>query len=122
MMSAMVNLDPPDEAELTDAAVMEGQTFAPTPPSADKQKASGRALFHRTPPLSLDGLRQQAANRYEGVLIAAARARQLNAKKTAMEERGMEEAAELKRLKMTSHALGELLTGKIDVSRRTEGL
>jgi DNA-directed RNA polymerase subunit K/omega len=67
--------------------------------------------------VSLEKLRDHAKNRYEGVLIASARARQLNAKKIALEERGMEEAIELKRLKMTTFAMTELVEGKIKVER-----
>lgn len=70
--------------------------------------------------LSLERLREFAKNRYEGVLIASARARQLNAKKLALEERGMEEAVELKRMKMTTFAMTELVEGKIKVERPNE--
>jgi hypothetical protein len=44
----------------------------------------------------------------------------LNAKKIALEERGMEEALELKRMKMTTFALTELVEGKIQVERPDE--
>ena len=92
---------------------LDPQTFAPTP-RVEKPRVP---KHHRVRLPSLEGLRDRAKNRYEAVLIAAARARQLNAKKVALEERGMEEALELKRLKITSHALTELIEGKIDVQR-----
>lgn len=97
-------------------AEVEEQTFLPALPKSFKR------VPHRHPKLqSLEKLEDFAKNRYEGVLIAAARARQLNAKKCALEERGMiEEAAELKRLKMTTHALTELMEGKIKVTRPEE--
>ncbi len=97
------------------------QTFAPVQPRLEKGRLTLRGGKHGRL-ISLEGLRQHAKNRYEGVLIAAARARQLNAKKVAMEERGMEEAAELKRLKMTSFALSELIEGKIKVERPSESI
>jgi DNA-directed RNA polymerase omega subunit len=90
------------------------QTFVPRPIEPPRLPARLRRRALR----SLEGLATRAKNRYEAVLIAAARARQLNSKKLALEERGLEdEAAELKRLKMTSFALDELLDGKIDVRR-----
>ena len=90
------------------------QTFSPSALKADKPKGRGHRYVRL---VSLENLPKFAKNRYEGVLIAAARARQLNAKKVALEERGMEEALELKRLKMTTFALTELVEGKIDVVR-----
>jgi len=96
---------------------LEGQTFAPSAPKqSDWAKLPQR--LRRRHLRSLEGLQECAKNRYEAVLIASARARQLNAKKLALEERGLEdEAAELKRLKMTSSALTELLDGRIEVKR-----
>ena len=93
------------------------QTFAPQP-RVERSKGP-RARYGRL--VSLERLREHAKNRYEGVLIAAARARQLNAKKIALEERGMmEEAIELKRMKMTTFAMTELVEGKIKVERPGE--
>lgn len=90
------------------------QTFVPRQPEHPRLPARLR----RRPLRSLEGVGKVAKNRYEAVLIAAARARQLNAKKLALEERGLEdEAAELKRLKMTSYALDELMDEKIEVNR-----
>ena len=102
---------PPEEQEAV------SQTFSPgrAPERPRRHGARPRAKIR-----SLENLNDVAKNRYEGVLIAAARARQLNAKKVALEERGMEEAMELKRYKMTSHALTELLDGKIEVNRPEE--
>jgi DNA-directed RNA polymerase omega subunit len=93
------------------------QTFDPAPRHEKPRRHGARP---RTKLRSLENLSDFAKNRYEGVLIAAARARQLNAKKVAYEERGLEEAAELKRYKMTSYALRELLDGKIEVTRPEE--
>lgn len=66
---------------------------------------------------SLEPLDDKTRTRYEAVLVAAARARQINSEKIAAEERGDEEAARLKKIKVTSHALNELLDGKIDFER-----
>lgn len=102
-----------DYGEVDDDS-LEGQTFVPRLPDEDEIPLRLRRRQLR----SLRGLESYAKNRYEAVLIAAARARQLNAKKLALEERGLEDdAAELKRLKMTSFALDELLDGKIEVER-----
>lgn len=98
---------PPAETEQS-----EEMTFVPSLP-----KSTRRPPYRHPKLQSLERLEEFAKNRYEGVLIAAARARQLNAKKCALEERGMEEAVELKRLKMTSFALAELMDGKIKVKR-----
>jgi DNA-directed RNA polymerase omega subunit len=102
-----------DERTSPDAEA-DQQTFSPSAQHAEKPKGRGHRYVRL---ISLETLPKYAKNRYEGVLIAAARARQLNAKKVALEERGMEEALELKRLKMTSFALAELVEGKIDVVR-----
>jgi len=93
------------------------QTFDPAPRHEKPRRHGARP---RTKLRSLENLLDFAKNRYEAVLIAAARARQLNAKKVALEERGLEEAVVLKGYKMTSHALKELLDGKIDVTRPEE--
>jgi DNA-directed RNA polymerase subunit K/omega len=96
---------------------LDGQTFAPAV-SKQSDWAKLPQRLRRRNLRSLEGLSQTAKNRYEAVLIASARARQLNAKKIALEERGLEDdAAELKRLKMTSNALTELLDGRIEVKR-----
>lgn len=109
----MATIELNDRAEMADDQLDE-QTFEPAP-RQEKPRIPGRS--RQVVPISLEKLPKFAKNRYEGVLIAAARARQLNAKKIALEERGMEEAAELKRMKMTTHALGELVDGKIAVTR-----
>jgi len=69
---------------------------------------------------SLDSLGQKARSRYEAVLIAAVRARQINAEKLAAEERGDEGALKLKKIKVTSRALYELLEGSIEFERVEE--
>jgi DNA-directed RNA polymerase omega subunit len=69
---------------------------------------------------SLDSLDKYTKTRYEAVLVAAARARQMNSEKIAAEERGDEDAVRLKKIKVTSQALGELLDGKIDFERVEE--
>ena len=102
-----------------DPESLAGQTFVPRTPEPEEIPARLRRRVLR----SLAGLEDVAKNRYEAVLIASARARQLNAKKMALEERGLEDAAgELKRLKMTSFALNELLDGAIEVRRPVEDL
>jgi len=68
----------------------------------------------------LDSLDKMAKSRYEAVLIAAARARQINSEKVAAEERGDEQAAKLKKIKVTSFALNELLNGEIEFERVEE--
>ena len=69
---------------------------------------------------SLDSLDKYTKTRYEAVLVAAARARQINTEKIAAEERGDEEALRLKKIKVTSHALNELLDGEIGFERVEE--
>jgi DNA-directed RNA polymerase subunit K/omega len=113
----MAKFDMDEHAPLDQEHEEDEQTFAPTP--VEKPKSVARGGRHRRL-VSLEHLRDHAKNRYEGVLIASARARQLNAKKIAMEERGMEDAIELKRLKMTTFAMTELIEGKIKVERPNE--
>ncbi len=103
--------------DMDDRAAMNGdhdddQSFSPAARPERSRVSSGRRSGRL---VSLERICEFAKNRYEGVLIAAARARQLNAKKIAMEERGMEEALELKRLKLTTFAMTELVEGKIKV-------
>jgi len=108
-----------DSFSPNDPAQLGSQTFTPRPVEPPKPPARLRRRKLR----SLKGLDDAAKNRYEAVLIAAARARQLNSKKVALEERGMEdEVAELKRLKMTTFALDEVLDGKIVVIRPEDSL
>lgn len=114
----MAKYDREDRAAM-DADHDDEQSFSPTP-RVDRPRASGRGRYGRL--VSLETIRDHAKNRYEGVLIASARARQLNAKKIALEERGMEEALELKRMKMTTFAMTELVEGKINVTRPNESL
>ena len=68
----------------------------------------------------LDLLDQRVRSRYEAVLVAAARARQMNAEHLAAEERGEEQVAKLKKVKVTSRALDELLDGEIEFERVEE--
>jgi DNA-directed RNA polymerase omega subunit len=68
----------------------------------------------------LDPLDKITKTRYEAVLVAAARARQLNSEKIAAEERGDEDMVRLKKIKVTSHALNELLDGEIEFERVEE--
>lgn len=108
--------------DMDDRASMDGdhdddQSFSPAARSERAKVSVGRRPGRL---ISLERLREFAKNRYEGVLIASARARQLNAKKIAMEERGMEEALDLKRLKMTTFAMTELVEGKLKVERPNE--
>jgi DNA-directed RNA polymerase subunit K/omega len=69
---------------------------------------------------ALDPLDGYTKTRYEAVLVAAARARQINSEKIAAEERGDEDAVRLKKIKVTSHALNELLDGEIEFERVEE--
>lgn len=114
----MAKYDMDDRAAM-DAEHDDDQSFSP---AARPDRA--RVSVGRRPGklVSLERLREFAKNRYEGVLIASARARQLNAKKIAMEERGMEEALELKRLKMTTFAMTELVEGKLKVERPSDSI
>ena len=115
----MQDTDYPGSFAPTEDDQLESQTFVPRPVEPPKLPPRLRRRALR----SLAGLEEQAKNRYEAVLIAAARARQLNTKKLALEERGLEdEVSELKRLKMTSFALDEMLDGKIEVMRPEDGL
>ena len=68
----------------------------------------------------LEPLDEITKTRYEAVLVAAARARQLNGEKIAAEERGDEDMVRLKKIKVTSHALNELLDGEIEFERVEE--
>ena len=68
----------------------------------------------------LEPLDERAKSRYEAVLIAAARARQINAERIAAEERGDEQTAKPKKTKTTSRALVELLEGEIEFERVEE--
>lgn len=105
--------------ESAQTAQTDAQSFTPRPVEPAKPPMRLRRRKLR----SLKPLDDQAKNRYEAVLIAAARARQLNSKKIALEERGLEdEVSELKRLKMTTYALDEVLDGKIQVIRPEESL
>ena len=113
----MAKIDSIENMMSSDHEETDDQTYAPSAPKQSEWAKLPQRLRRRHL-RSLEGLQQSAKNRYEAVLIAAARARQLNAKKLALEERGLEDdAAELKRLKMTSNALGELLDGRIEVKR-----
>jgi len=106
-------------ADGSQTAQTDAQSFTPRPVETTKVPMRLRRRKLR----SLRPLDDQAKNRYEAVLIAAARARQLNSKKVALEERGLEdEVAELKRLKMTTFALDEVLDGKIHVIRPEDAL
>jgi len=69
---------------------------------------------------SLDQLDQRVRSRYEAVVVAAARARQMNAQKLAAEERGEGDAPMLKKAKVTTRALDELLNGEIEFERVEE--
>jgi len=112
----MAKYDMDDRAAM-DADHDDDQSFSPAARTERARPSIGRRPARL---VSLERLPEFAKNRYEGVLIASARARQLNAKKLAMEERGMEEALDLKRLKMTTFAMTELVEGKLKVERPSE--
>ena len=115
----MENTEYPESFMPAETPQTDAQSFTPRPVEPPKPPMRLRRRNLR----SLKGLDEAAKNRYEAVLIAAARARQLNAKKVALEERGLEdEVAVLKRLKMTTFALDEVLDGKIPVIRSEDTL
>jgi DNA-directed RNA polymerase omega subunit len=115
----MENTEYPESFIPAETAQTDAQSFSPRLAEPAKPPMRSRRRKLR----SLKGLDEAAKNRYEAVLIAAARARQLNSKKVALEERGLEdEVAELKRLKMTTFALDEVLDGKIHVIRSEDTL
>ncbi len=68
----------------------------------------------------LEPLDEHTKSRYEAVLIAAARARQINTEKLAAEERGDDLVSDLKKVKVTSQALRELLDGELEFQRVEE--
>jgi DNA-directed RNA polymerase omega subunit len=69
--------------------------------------------------ISLEDLDKLTVNRYEAVLIAAQRARQVNAMRLAQLERMAEEDVTIDARKVTSIALQDVATGKVKF-RRTE--
>ncbi len=65
----------------------------------------------------LDEVNKVTKNRYEAVLIAAQRARQINSMRQAQLERMAEEEINIDSRKVTSIALKELSEGKIKIRR-----
>ncbi len=67
--------------------------------------------------ISLEDLDKLTVNRYEAVLIAAQRARQVNAMRLAQLERMAEEDVTIDARKVTSIALQDVATGKVKFRR-----
>ena len=65
----------------------------------------------------LDEIDKVTKNRYEAVLIAAQRARQINSMRQAQLERMAEEEINIDSRKVTSIALKDLSEGKIKIRR-----
>jgi DNA-directed RNA polymerase omega subunit len=70
--------------------------------------------------ISLEDLDKLTVNRYEAVLIAAQRARQVNAMRLAQLERMAEEDVTIDARKVTSIALQDVATGKAKFRRIEE--
>lgn len=70
--------------------------------------------------MSFDELDKMTENRYEAVLIAAQRARQINSIRLAQLERMAEENVTIDGRKVTTLALQDMVNGKVKFRRRTE--
>ncbi len=68
--------------------------------------------------VSFEEVDKLTTNRYEAVLIAAQRARQINSLRLALLERMAEENVEIDGRKVTSKAMRDLADGKIKFRRR----
>ena len=67
--------------------------------------------------INFDEVDKLTRNRYEAVLIAAQRARQINALRLALLERMAEENVDIDGRKVTSIAMQDLSDGKINFKR-----
>ena len=72
------------------------------------------------PDYSLEEIDKLTKNRYEAVLIAAQRARQINSLRLAKLERMAEEEVQIDSRKVTSIALHDLSDGKVKFKRVSE--
>ncbi|SYZ74052.1 putative DNA-directed RNA polymerase subunit omega [Candidatus Zixiibacteriota bacterium] len=70
--------------------------------------------------MSFEELDKLTENRYEAVLLAAQRARQVNAFRLAQLERLGENAEVIDGRKVTTLALQDLMTGKVKFRRRQQ--
>lgn len=70
--------------------------------------------------MSFEEIDKITRNRYEAVLIAAQRARQINSMRLEQLERMVEEAVTIDGRKVTSIALQDLSTGKAQFKRKSE--
>jgi len=70
--------------------------------------------------MSFDELDKIAQNRYEAVLIAAQRARQINSIRLAQLERMAEENVTIDGRKVTTLALQDMVNGKVKFRRHPE--
>lgn len=73
------------------------------------------------PKFSMQEIDKITKNRYEAVLIAAQRARQINSLRLAKLERMAEEEIQIDSRKVTSIALHDLSEGKVKFKRVSEG-
>jgi DNA-directed RNA polymerase omega subunit len=67
--------------------------------------------------LSLEEIDKLTRNRYEAVLIAAQRARQINSLRLALLERMTEEDVSIDARKVTTIALRDIIDGNIELKR-----
>ena len=70
--------------------------------------------------ISFEEVDKIATNRYEAVLIAAQRARQINSMRLAQLERMAEDDVTIDGRKVTTIALQDMATGKVKFRRNTE--
>lgn len=70
--------------------------------------------------VNFDDVDKITLNRYEAVLIAAQRARQINTKRLHLLERMLEEDVSIDGRKVTSRAMQDLSEGKVKFERSSE--
>ncbi len=70
--------------------------------------------------ISMEEIDKVTRNRYEAVLIAAARSRQINSLRLAMLERMAEEDVSIDARKVTTIALRDIIDGNIKIHRPEE--
>lgn len=70
--------------------------------------------------ISMEEVDKVTRNRYEAVLIAAARSRQINSLRLAMLERMAEEDVSIDARKVTTIALRDMIDGNVQIHRPEE--
>jgi len=70
--------------------------------------------------ISMEEIDKVTRNRYEAVLIAAARSRQINSLRLAMLERMAEEDVSIDARKVTTIALRDMIDGNVQIHRPEE--